>query len=350
MRQLFISSAAEFVEEFHVDGLRVDLTQAIHRDNSLHADGRGVEAANLFGQKLLREWSRTLRMIRPTVMLMAEDHTGWSAVTERPDFGGLGFDAAWLAGFYHGLIGDAQAGGLLREAGFGHDGPLPMGAFGDRLQESAMNKVVYHESHDEAGNATGSMRTSRVAVNDAPLIGPTRDVAEARCRVAFGLSLLSPGTPMFLMGEEIVAQKLFKYDNVADAKEDLHGEAAGAGSTMFRFYQDLIRLRRANRAARSHNVDVVHSHDANRVIAFTRREATTDVLVAASLGNRPFDSYVIGTTAERIPPGTWLETFNSDAALYGGGGGGNQGAALPSTNGRIELRLPANGFVVLQRV
>ena len=175
-------------------------------------------------------------------------------------------------------------------------------------------------------------------------------MAEARCRVAFGLSLLSPGTPMFLMGEEIVAQKLFKYDNVADAKEDLHGEAAGAGSTMFRFYQHLIRLRRANRAVRSHNVDVVHSHDANRVIAFTRREATTDVLVAASLGNRPFDSYAIGTTAERIPPGTWLETFNSDAALYGGSGGGNQGAALPSANGRIELRLPANGFVVLQRV
>ena len=38
VRQLFISSAAEFVEEFHVDGLRVDLTQAIHRDNSLHAE------------------------------------------------------------------------------------------------------------------------------------------------------------------------------------------------------------------------------------------------------------------------------------------------------------------------
>jgi 1,4-alpha-glucan branching enzyme len=54
VRQLFISSAVELVEEFHVDGLRVDLTQAIHRDNSLNADGRGVGDANLFGQKLLR--------------------------------------------------------------------------------------------------------------------------------------------------------------------------------------------------------------------------------------------------------------------------------------------------------
>ena len=82
VRQLFISSAAEFVEEFHVDGLRVDLTQAIHRDNALHANGRGVGNANLFGQKFLREWSRTLRLIRPSVMLIAEDHTGWDAVTK----------------------------------------------------------------------------------------------------------------------------------------------------------------------------------------------------------------------------------------------------------------------------
>jgi 1,4-alpha-glucan branching enzyme len=71
VRQMFISSAAQFFDDFHVDGLRVDLTQAIHRDNSLNANGWSIRNANLFGQKFLREWSRTLRMIRPTVMLIA---------------------------------------------------------------------------------------------------------------------------------------------------------------------------------------------------------------------------------------------------------------------------------------
>src|SRR6185369_8755272 len=71
VRHLFVSSAAAFVEEFHVDGLRVDLTQAFHRDNSLHADGRPVASANQFGIKLLREWSRTLRLIKPSAMLIA---------------------------------------------------------------------------------------------------------------------------------------------------------------------------------------------------------------------------------------------------------------------------------------
>ena len=71
-----------------MDGLRVDLTQAIHRDNTRHADGQAVGHANLFGQKLLREWSRTLHMIRPATMLIAEDHTGWDAVTKLPAQGG----------------------------------------------------------------------------------------------------------------------------------------------------------------------------------------------------------------------------------------------------------------------
>ena len=44
-----------------------------------------------------------------------------------------------------------------------------------------------------------------------------------------------------------------------------------------------------------------------------------------------------------------VETFNSDAGLYGGSGVGNHGATIPSAGGEIVLRLPANGLVVLQR-
>jgi 1,4-alpha-glucan branching enzyme len=130
VRQQFISSAAFLIEEMHIDGLRVDLTQAIHRDNVLHADGRPVGNANLFGQKFLREWSRTLRMIRPSVMLVAEDHTGWDAVTKPPAQGGLGFDARWEMSFYHNLIGDSDMAGdkarLLKYAGYGGNEPLAM--------------------------------------------------------------------------------------------------------------------------------------------------------------------------------------------------------------------------------
>ena len=65
VRQLFVSSAAAFVEEFHVDGLRVDLTQAIHRDNACTPTA-AASATQPVRRKMLREWSRTLRLIKPT--------------------------------------------------------------------------------------------------------------------------------------------------------------------------------------------------------------------------------------------------------------------------------------------
>ena len=65
------------------------------------------------------------------MILIAEDHSGWDAVTQPTDDGGLGFDAAWYADFYHHLIGDAGTAAsyarLLKAAGFGDDRPLAMG-------------------------------------------------------------------------------------------------------------------------------------------------------------------------------------------------------------------------------
>jgi 1,4-alpha-glucan branching enzyme len=355
VRHLFVSSAAAFVEEFHVDGLRVDLTQALHRDNVLHADGRSLGNANLFGQKLLREWSRTLRMIRPSAMLIAEDHSGWDAVTKLPEAGGLGFGATWFASFYHNLIGDSDmAGGkarLIKTAGFSGDGPLDMEQFAGDLYASKFNKVVYNESHDEAGNAGGTQRTIVCAVNGAPLVGATRDYAEARCRVAFGLSLLSAGTPMFFMGEEVGAEKPYRFNDFLQNREDIAAERAGTGAKLFGYYQDLNRFSRRHSATRSQDIDIIHVIGGNRLIAFTRSAGSEKLLIIASLRNQPFlDGYVIQTDPWRLPDGSWRETFNSDALEYGGRGIGNFGADVPAVGGRFQVRVPANGLLIFQQL
>jgi 1,4-alpha-glucan branching enzyme len=352
VRQVFISSAASLVEEMHVDGLRVDLTQAIHRDNALHANGRSIGNANVFGQKFLREWSRTLCMIRPTVMLIAEDHTGWDAVTQPPAQGGLGFNAKWELAFYHSLIGDSDMAGdrarLLKRAGFGGNEPLQMDWFSGVLYDSRSNQVIFHESHDEAGNAGGTARTMVVAVNGAPLVDATRSAAEARSRLCFGLSLLSAGTPMFFMGEEIGAQKRYTFDNFLSNREDILGERTGNGKALFRFYQDLIGLSRRLRSVRSHNIDILHQWNPNRVIAFKRWNGDEEVIIVASFNNAAFaNGYAIEKDLLAIPNAGWKEIFNSDAAIYGGQNIGNGGATLPSNQGRLTVAIPANGFVVL---
>jgi 1,4-alpha-glucan branching enzyme len=354
VRHQFVSSAAFLIEEMHVDGLRVDLTQAIHRDNALEADGRSIGAANAFGQKLLREWSRTLHMIRPSAMLIAEDHTGWDAVTKVPAQGGLGFDATWDAAFYHSLIGDSDmAGGrprVLKNAGFGGNDPLGMDALSGALYASQYDRVVFHESHDEAGNAPGTARTMAVAVNEWPLVGATRTWAEARARVCAGLSLLSAGTPMFFMGEEVGAHKRYTYESFLAGREDILGERAGNGAAMFRFYQDLITLTRRVRAIRSQNIDILHQSNANRIIAFKRWLDNDETIVVASFSNTAFaDGYAIEKDLTGIPDAGWKELFNSDSASYGGQNVGNLGAVVGSRGGRLTVVVPAAGFVVFAR-
>ena len=354
VRQQFISGAAFLVEEMHVDGLRVDLTQALHRDNALNANGASIGGANIFGQKFLRQWSRTVHMIRPKAMLIAEDHTGWDAIVKLPAQGGLGFDAKWQVSFYHNLIGDSDMAGdtarLMKRAGFGGDEPLSMDRFAGVLYNSGRNDVVFHESHDEAGNAGGTARTLVVAVNNAPLTGATRVAAESRTRVCFGLSVLSAGTPMFFMGEEIGARKTYTYDKFLANREDILNERNGNGMALFRFCQDLIGLRRRLHSIRGGNIDIVHQSNANRVIAFKRWSGNQQVIVVASFNNRAFgNGYVIGKDELAIPAGGWKEVMNSDAVEYGGQNAGNLGAIVQSTGGRLNVVLPARGFVVLVR-
>ncbi|HEX4353568.1 MAG TPA: alpha amylase C-terminal domain-containing protein, partial [Polyangiales bacterium] len=351
VRQQFIASAALLIDECHVDGFRVDLTQAFHRDNRLHANGAAVSAANLFGQKLLREWSRTLRTIKPKVLLIAEDHTGWDKVTASPDLGGLGFSARWDAAFYHHAIGDADGSDgfarLLHCAAFGGDEPLALDLFAAALFDSQWNRVVYNESHDEAGNSPGSARTLVAAAGGAALIGATRDFAEARVRLSFGITLFSAGTPMFFMGEETGAQKRYRFDDFASHREDILRDRNGVGAKLFRFYAEAIALRQRRPAARAQDIDVVHANREGRVIAFVRRSGVDALLIVANYRNDPyFDGYVIQSEEARLPSGLWREVFNSDASEYGGWGIGNYGADVSAEDGRFQARLPACGLLV----
>jgi 1,4-alpha-glucan branching enzyme len=353
VRQVFISSAVALVAEFHVDGFRVDQTTSMHSYAVLHGTGAPAEHANIFGAKFLREWTRTLRLLKPEVLLMAEDHSNWDAVTEPADEGGLGFDAVWYADFYHHLVGDGERGSeyarLVNTAGYGDDRPLAMGYFGGSLRGTSKRKVVYSESHDEAGNARLSGRTLTVAVNRAPLVGETRRCAEARGRTAVALAMLSAGTPMFFMGEEIGATEDYRYDDFVYHRDDFAAARSGAGRSLFRYYQDLIKLRRTCSALRSRQLEIVHVHDENRMLAFLRTDGSEDLLVLATLANTAWSSgYRIDHPA--LAESRWREIFNSDAAIYGGDNVGNLGAEIPSQNHQLSAVVASNAVVVFRRL
>lgn len=355
VRKLFISSAAALVLDFHVDGFRVDQTTSIHAYNVIHADGKPAGAANVAGAKFLRELSRTLRMIRPATLLTCEDHSDWVLVTEHPDGAGLGFDATWYSNFYHQLIGDtgrgADSANLLLTAGMGGDGELAMDRFAGVLSASNRKTVVYHESHDEAGNSEHSRRTLMVAIaagkDTPPPSGELRHIAEARCRFVAGITLLSAGTPMFLMGEEVGATKDFTYDGFLENRENLQRLRKGEGKGLFRFYRELVRLRRRHYAITTPNLDVLMTHNADRLIAFLRSKGPERYLVVATLSNHGWpNGYEL--RAPGLPTGRWREIFTSDAVEYNGTGVTNEDLELEAKDGVLTLKVPPRGFVVLR--
>ena len=93
----------------------------------------------------------------------------------------------------------------------------------------------------------------------------------------------------------------------------------GAGARLFRFYQDVLRLRQAHPAFRARNCQIVHVHDANRVIAFHCWTQGEDMLVVGCLNDWAFRAgYRLQDS--RIADGQWREILNSDADVYGGTG------------------------------
>jgi 1,4-alpha-glucan branching enzyme len=151
------------------------------------------------------------------------------------------------------------------------------------------------------------------------------------------------------MGEEIGAAKPFRYTDFAQNKEDLIGDRTGIGKNLCSFYKDLVGYVLVTPAARSESIDVIYIHNDNRVIGFTRTDATARLLVLASLNDAPFSNgYKIQVEPERLPSGGWREVFNSDAAKYGGSNIGNAGAILNATDGMLEAMLPAHGFIVFK--
>ncbi|WP_245506655.1 alpha-amylase family glycosyl hydrolase [Rhizobium sp. PP-F2F-G48] len=353
VRQLFISSAAFLATVCHIDGFRLDQTSSIHQYPVFHSDNdRRVERAAAFGVKFLKQWTRTMRLAKPGLFLTAEDYSDWPALTEPSLEGdGLGFDATWYGDFHHGLMEHENSphAHLVQEAGYGDGRALAMSAFAGALASSSRAKVVYNQSHDDCGNRKGSARTLPLAVNFAPLVGETRRWAEARARFAAAVTLLSAGTPMFFMGEEIGAIKPYRYDDFVQHREDITGEAIGDGAQLFRYYKDLVGLSKGSGAIRSRNIAVSATHDANRVLAFHRWDETDAFFVVGSLADAPFASgYWLSD--KRIGDGEWVEVFNSDAEAYGGWNIGNGSRTLRAEGCALNVVLPSSGIVVLKRV
>lgn len=295
VRQMIRDNVLFWLEEFHVDGLRMDATAYIRS-----VDGNGHDLPD--GWTLMQWLNNEVNARQPWKVMIAEDLRNNAWITKPTSEGGAGFDTQWDARFVH----------PVREAIIvQHDHDRSMhavaAALAHRYNVDAIQRLIYTESHDEVANGK-----SRVPEEIWPGHADSW-FSKKRSTLGAALVMTSPGIPMIFQGQEFLEDRWFHDDDPLDwqRRERFSGIVA--------LYRDLIRLRRNwydnTRGLRGPHVNVFHINDQDKVIAFHRWAEGgpgDDVVVVANFSSRGFTNYRLG-----LPRGgDWRLRLSTDANVY----------------------------------
>jgi len=205
VRWFFIHNALQWVDEFHIDGLRVDAVHAIIDHTA---------------QPFLQELTTTVRerasQLGRRIWTMAESNLNDPRVITPAEQLGLGFDSQWNDDYHHALhvlLTGEQSGyykgygrvsdlaRAMREGWFwtGQHNPYRGRRFGAKPQtRDGARFVVCAQNHDQVGNRMHGDRLSRL-------------VSYEQLRLAAAVIVLSPFLPMLFMGEEYGEPAPFQY-------------------------------------------------------------------------------------------------------------------------------------------
>ena len=373
VREYFITNAGYWIEEFHLDGLRLDATQQI-----FDASARNVQAEIT---ARVREKAGT----RSTIVV-AENEPQDVRLIRAPDAGGYGIDGLWNDDFHHSamvaLTGRGEAYysdtrgepqefisaakyGYLFQGQHYHWQGQPRGTAALDLDPARF--VIYLQNHDQVANSARGLRGHLLS-------------SPGRWRAMTALFLLMPGTPMLFQGQEFCAASPFLY--FADFEPELakavrKGRAKfltqfpsivgftaklddpGKPSTFERckldpaerernkfalaLHKDLLALRAKTSAFTRqvrHGVDGAVLGEQAFLLRFFDEEATGDRLLLVNLGRDIRQA----SFAEPLiaPPASlaWQVEWSSESAAYDGGG-------VPTLWANGTWRIPGESATVL---
>jgi 1,4-alpha-glucan branching enzyme len=294
VRQFIRDNALMWLDEYHVDGLRLDMTLFMR-----NVRGNGDPGGDLPDGWSLVQWiNREVRQRHPGCITIAEDLQNDDRMTKPVDQGGAGFTAQWAARFVHPVRAavitpndEQRSLDSVREA---IDG---------RYNGDPFQRVIYSESHDEVANGKARV-ASEIDPHD-----PDSWFAQKRTTLAAALVLTAPGIPMLFQGQEFLEDGWFQ-DSVP-----LDWDKSDEFSGLVRMYRDLIRLRLnrsgCTRGLSGSGLNTFHQNQADNVLAYHRWHQGgpgDDVVVVVNLSHLAHETYKLGFPS----PGTWRLRLNSD--------------------------------------
>lgn len=294
VRQFIYDNAMMWINDYHIDGLRYDMTLYM----------RSVD-----GQDDLPEgWSLTqwinedIRNAKPGTLLIAEDLQTNAYLTKDASEGGAHFSSQWDAEFVHPVRDVAK-----QPSDDARDLDKLISAITFRYNLDSFERVVYTESHDEVAN--GKSRLPSEIDPEEPADGYARH----RSTLAAGVMMTSPGIPMLFQGQEFLQDGWFQDTDPLDwdRKEEFPGVVL--------LYRDMVHARRnlqgVTNGLLGQEVHVYHRNDACKLIAYQRWQdhgPGDDVVVVVNFSNQALENYSIGFPSG----GTWKLRLNSAAPVY----------------------------------
>jgi maltooligosyltrehalose trehalohydrolase len=373
VRRYFVENALYWVTGLHVDALRLD---AIH----------GI--VDLSAQPFLAELTHAVhgeaKRIGRRIYLIAESNLNDARVIRPPEAGGYGLDAQWNDDFHHALhvLLTGEKVGYYRDfgeldhlakafrEGFAYSGAYS--AYRKRRHGNssrdipACRFVVFAQNHDQVGNRMRGDRLSCLVKFEA-------------LKLAAGVVILSPFIPLLFMGEEYGETAPFQYftshsdpklveavrhgrqeefaafesrsdppdpqaeSSFLDCKLDHALRGREPHATLWKFYQELIKLRKYRSALKQLNKQQteVTALSRERVLVVRRWSESEDFVIAFN-----FERDVSSMSA-MIPPGSWRAEL--DSACQRWRGPGSLLAATQESKGDTAIELNPESFAVLSR-
>jgi maltooligosyltrehalose trehalohydrolase len=334
VRWFFIHNALQWIDEFHIDGLRVDAVHAIFD-----------QTAEPFLQDLTSAVRQRAEALGRNIYTIAESNLNDPRVITPKDDLGLGFDAQWCDEFHHALhtlltgesagyyAGFGRASDLAKSFSTGYVFTGQYSSYRGRRHGTAPKTrdgkqfVVFAQNHDQVGNRMLGDRLSMLS-------------SLSKLRLAAAAVVLSPFIPMLFMGEEYGETAPFQYftshadeslieavrkgrleelDRFAWQGEppDPHGEETFTRSKLSRkeheglraLYRELFRLRGSIPALRTLDLDAVETQaDDERKTLLVRRGNT---LLAMNFSEQT-------QTVDMVPGGAWTAVLETAATISDG--------------------------------
>lgn len=341
VRNFLVANALYWLQEFHIDGLRVDAVASMLYLDYSRKEGQwrpnqygGRE--NLEAIALLQEANATAYRTCPGIVMIAEESTAWPGVTGMTSAGGLGFGLKWNMGWMNDTLRYMAEEPINRRY---HHGELTFS-----LVYAFSEHFVLPISHDEVVHGKGSLYQRMPGDSWQKLAG---------VRALYAYQWSHPGKQLLFMGQEFAQVAEWSEARGLDwwhLDDPAHDGVMALVHRLNEIYAEYPALWSDDFT--NHGFEWIEVSDGDHnVLSYLRRSADgKDVLAAIiNFAGTPHEGYRVG-----LPfAGGWKEILNTDAVEYGGSGVGNLGRVETediSWNGRpysVSLRVPPLGAIFL---